>query len=141
MDASTAPPDAPPSLYDIGAFFARSLNLTADQARAFVDGAKERLAATGLEHDQDEVLVVPFDELADLIAGFDRLVAMWEDDRHVLVVGEQGWSIEHSLRCRATGAMEACPRHRDASDLVDRLGLDVGRWVFTDQGNEPVVAE
>lgn len=135
--ASAAPAQQGAALYDIGAFLAGGLNMDLDQARAFVD--RLRGQTRHIERDQEQSATINGDTLVDLIDGFDRLVAMWEDDTHVAVVGDEGWSIEHSLRCRASGNMAGCPYHKYTAQRVSLAALmfpDPGRFLMTLEGEE-----
>lgn len=110
----------PAGLYDIGGFLAGALNMTVEQAREFVDRCLSSYPQA--ERDQDHTVEVPYDFFLDLAEGFDRLVAMWEDDQHTLVTADNGWSIEHPLRCRAGGNMAGCRYHEAVAD-AEQLGV------------------
>ena len=136
-EAQTSPAKPAPSIYDIGAFLAGGLNETPESMRERLVRLRERGAH--LERDQEDYLAVEYDTVLDLIESAERLLDMWDDDTHILVVQSfvRGWSIEHPLRCRATNTMHACPYHRFMETLPHRGQWPIGRnrMVMSEDGN------
>lgn len=124
-DLSSFPTESTPTLYDIGAFLRGGLNMSPETAAAMVAEMRNRMKTVPAEVDQDDWITVEFDIFVNLVTGFERLVAMWNDDVHYLVTdGSGSWSIEHSLRCRAEGNMAGCPIHLAVADWWEHGGAD-----------------
>lgn len=125
-------------LYDIGAFL-EGIGTSVEEARSVIDPMIGHEDDILLHVREGEVGSLQADDVARLLAMADRLLAIWEDDTHVLVVRSpfSGWSIEHSLRCRATGNMAGCAYHKIIAKMDERGGMPVGRNVMTlnDEGN------
>lgn len=124
--AQQGPAKPAPSLYDIGAFLSGGLNMDEAQAKNMLMSLRSRMAAADLERDQGDTAEIEYDILCDIVEMAERLLAMWGDDTHVLVMGKDRWAIEHSLRCRATMHMAECPFHR-AIEGPGNLPFP-GRW-------------
>jgi len=84
------------------------------------------------------VFVAVEDDL-DFRARLERL-----DTPHVLVLGEDRWTIEHSLGCRESGRMAECVLHERVAEWIDKVGepdLPKGRYrIDGEQVPESLVA-
>ncbi len=74
--------------------------------------------------------------MPDVLDERDRLreaVIALADAPHVIEIRRQGWSIEHTLRCRAAlpDGMTGCPFHRAASHWENQPGVVPGKYVVT----------
>lgn len=57
---------------------------------------------------------------------------------HFVTFTEDRWTVEHSLACRLTGAMEQCVYHQAVANVMDGPPPDdaLGRWRITDIDEE-----
>lgn len=104
--SDTQDPTHRDNIYDLGAFFVQRFHCSPSEARSYVEDC-----ASLAVFSRDGFVSIDTATYLSLVAATDRLVSMWEDDDHTLVTTRDGWSIEHPLRCRATGAMARCPIH------------------------------
>jgi len=77
------------------------------------------------------------------LARLRRLMAAADEfgDRHVIYLGEDGWTIAHPLSCRAAGLF-ACPINAAAADLPSPSACEIGLFaVSLDDDGALVIGE
>lgn len=77
-----------------------------------------------------ERFLTAFDALTAVVADAARIAAI-DTPEHVLVLGPDRWTVEHTLDCRESGRMAECEVHERIADWIDEVGepdLPKGRY-------------